>query len=337
MTVWALAEFFIEVKNRTELAPFSFNPDDSPTTELPDATERLRSRGQLVEYAKEMGFRQHRTFVPMISIFRDHARFFRFDRAGAIMSEPFNYITDHKPFSTFIFRYAHANRQTRGFDPTATLASPEEHSVFQKLADDATLPEHARAAFRKAATVGWPVHKLSLEMPWSPDDNTPLREGASSSVREFLVGRPHTKSHSMTGRATRTFAAYDNKRKTHVIIKDYWRVDLVGLTEYQIYLKLLNDSAEGQQPRPLVPTLLGGGDVVHGGSKKAQHTLTDELLSLMEPDHGFAGSIHTRLVFKELCRPLESFKDARELVSVVHDALIGKIAHFELSCQSLTA
>ncbi|EIW53182.1 uncharacterized protein TRAVEDRAFT_52317 [Trametes versicolor FP-101664 SS1] len=325
--VWAWAELLVDVKNRRASAPsVFFDLIDSSKDASSVASDRLQHWDEVAEHATEMCFRQHRTSMPMITVYHDYARLLRFGPAGVILSEPFNYIEDPEPFCTFLFRYLRASRQTRGFDPTATLASRDELEIFTKLTDNQTLPVHVRDTLRIAVTPGWPLHKLSYQAPWSADGTSPVRPETPRSIREFLVGRPSYRSHSMMGNGTRAFVAYDLERRTVVFIKDYWRLDLGPdyLTEREVYLELSKDFLT----RPLhVPTLLGGGDVFDA-RMETQRSLAHAVVAASRSGHvdrdGVCpGRVHTRLVFKEVCRPLESFKDARELASVVHDALLA--------------
>ena len=121
----------------------------------------------------------------------------------------------------------------------------------------------------------------------------------------------------MTGRGTRGFFAYDVTRKRIVFVKDYWRADLPGhLTEYDVYIKL---SAGNSDTRKYFPTLLGGGDVRSSDTREVQQALSGKCAKLP-----VTGKVHVRLVMKEVCRRLQTFKDWRELTSVMRDALIGK-------------
>ncbi|EIW53195.1 uncharacterized protein TRAVEDRAFT_52329 [Trametes versicolor FP-101664 SS1] len=309
LNAWTWAKLLVDVKTRSSLAPSTFHHTPSTYT---DPTDGNQFWARLSAHATEMCFRQHRTSVPMISICHDYARFLRFDPAGVVMSEAFDYVEDPEPLVTFLFHYVHASRRARGFDPTATLASPDEQEVFRALAHNDSLRGHVKAALKVADTPHWPLHKLSCRAPWSLEGEAPMCAESPSSTREFLVGRPCYRSDSMIGTATRAFMAYDIARHTVVFIKGCWRPDLGPnhLSEYEVYLKLLSGS-------PIhIPTLLGGGDVLDE-AKRPQRTLITE--SRWEDTS--SGRIHARLVFRDVCRPLESFRDTRELVSIVYDAL----------------
>ncbi|KAM5539859.1 hypothetical protein V8D89_006362 [Ganoderma adspersum] len=82
-------------------------------------------------------------------------------------------------------------------------------------------------------------------------------------------------------------------------------------SEYDTYL-LLNEAVRqsDQSVKFNVPTLLGGGDVVVAGVVQQTQTSNRDLLT----------RIHSRLVLKEICRPLEDFTMSSELVKVTMSA-----------------
>ncbi|KAI0649723.1 hypothetical protein C8Q79DRAFT_343436 [Trametes meyenii] len=322
-TVWALAEFFIEVKNDSSMSPFSFDPKDPEGYPLPQGSKHIFSRGQIIEYGNEIFSRQHRTFVVIISVYCNYARFIRLDRIGATISQPFDYVAHPTIFALFIYRYTRMSPEERGFDPTSARASDADTAMFRALAGK-------YPALAKAATPGWPIHQLTINAPWITAEKrvAAARGDIACSPRKFLVGRPAYRSHSMSGRGTRGFVAWDVTQRTVVFIKDYWRADIPGLylTEYETYLKLW----ESPDSDMFIPTLLGGGDVVLNTGGKRQLTLTDTFFT--EPT--LPGRVHTRLVLKEVCRPLTYFKESRELVSVLYDALRAHKRAWE-DCQIL--
>ncbi|KAH9903256.1 hypothetical protein C8Q73DRAFT_45089 [Cubamyces lactineus] len=315
-TVWAHAEFVVETKHEPKLAPFSFDPDEVQKCDaFSEAADREDARGQLIAYAREICARQHRRYVYLISVYRDFARFIRVDRTAALLSPPFNYVQDPTVFATFVYRYINATPEERGHDPTATRATKEECQLFCDAIAKYKKGSDLYTGLQNAVKDGWPIFKLSIWGRWSSDDG-PLRVDSPEETREFLVGRPAFRSHSMTGRGTRGFFAYDAARDRVVFIKDYWRANLPDhLTEYDVYIKMSTGSSD---IRKYLPTLLGGGDVRSMRSEGMQRTSSDECAQLP-----VAGRIHVRLVMKEVCRHLQTFKDWRELTSVMRDALIA--------------
>ncbi|KAI9061550.1 hypothetical protein FKP32DRAFT_1552328, partial [Trametes sanguinea] len=274
--------------------------------------------GQLAEYCREQCSRHHRLFTFAISIYRGYARFLVADRAGAVVSRPFDYFADATPLAIFLHRYVHATAENRGFDPTAALASDEERKLFTSMKDIFRADPTHREAFKEAEK--WPTYKLRIFSRWNQGKDAGYRRvdrDSPFSVREFLVGRPIYDPPSLTGRCTRIFAACD-LQGVPVIIKDYWRAyNTYTCSEYDIYLKLY----EGLEAVRNIPTVIGGGDVQQSSWTEyrgpEQFTLSHNFIDEVD------ARAHSRLVLQEFCRPLTSYRDARELVSVVYDACLA--------------
>ncbi|KAI0773010.1 hypothetical protein BD413DRAFT_691692 [Trametes elegans] len=289
---------------------------------FPTAELREDSRGQLVEYGKELCSRQHRNFALEITVYKQDARFILFDRAGAVLSESFDYIKHPKFFYQFVYRYLNATRQGRGFDPTATRATGDECAQFLSLASRFPRDSYAARALNKAATPGWPIHKLSILAPWSVDSE-PLQDdpGPTRSKRDFLVGRPLHRAFYMTCRGTQGYVAWDITRQAVVFLKDYWRMgDISGeLTEYEVYMRL-GRLKRVDENFPVL-TLLGGGDVLFAEDDDQLQESVSNVCWTDQPGALVQRRVHVRFVFKELCRPLHTFEDAYQLVSLMRDAL----------------
>ncbi|KAI9061548.1 hypothetical protein FKP32DRAFT_1575603, partial [Trametes sanguinea] len=283
---------------------------------------------KLMAHGRELCLRQHRFFAPMILICEGYARLLLVDREVAVVSEPLDCLSESTVLSTFLYRYINATPERRGYDPTVSLASEDEHVFFMQVKTQFPPDSYLHETFDKAATLGWPTYKLRISAQWSKDeDGRFATHDCTHSTREFLVGRPAYDPAMAAGRCTLGFAAWDVSRQRSVFIKDYWRTyGPDTLTEYEVYRRL----AEGDHPVRNIPTILGGGDVP-GSFEIAS------LRPCFQGDPFLAATrIYTRLVIKEICRSLQSFQDWRELVSVVHDALLAAwedhgILHRDLS------
>ncbi|KAI0706239.1 hypothetical protein C8T65DRAFT_230973 [Cerioporus squamosus] len=303
---WFSVEVLIEVKWDPRAFPFSSrHTPRSPF--LPSGRDRCLSRGQLVEYATEVFNGQHRQSICVVVFLQDCARLVRFDRSGAVVSEEFNYLTHPEFIATFFYRLSKLSLALRGYDPSATRASDEEATLFRSLAGKYPEESATQRGLYQAASEGWPVYKLTVDAPFSPDGKA-LTRGTPPSRRQFLVGKPSSVNTSLTGRGTRTFVAYDLIGDQVVFIKDTWRVDSAkARSELETYLHL-RENAPGEL---YIPTLLGGGDVLLEGEPQRTAACAQE------------GRVHARLVFREICRPLEDFTNAFELVKCVTWALVA--------------
>ncbi|OBZ74007.1 hypothetical protein A0H81_06515 [Grifola frondosa] len=151
---------------------------------LLDNENAQKARGQLAYYARHILARQHRQFLFMIVITKDHARLLRWDRVGAVVSKPFAYIKSPEILGGFVWRYSVMTPAQRGFDPTATPATKDEVALLKAYAN--TLhgsKTHLGAAVNNIFSNGWPIHKIELDADGFVDmDNaltaTPMREDA---------------------------------------------------------------------------------------------------------------------------------------------------------------
>lgn len=299
-----------------------YNVDDSAFPNsgelLSDSSARRKSRGQLLDYAATVLRRQHRTFFYVIAITFDHARFIRVDREGALVSTAFNYIEDSLPFYRFFHNYKEATEAGRGFDPTATpLTSqdPDDRKFRELYEQKDKWTQTVRDALKVAGTSSWPIYRLEIDADQFIDEVEksvlPLGEQGKR-VRRFLIGRATFSTSSITGRATRIFPAYDLTTETPVLIKDVWRPEAKAVVPEVERYKTLH----AKKVRNIL-TFLGGGDV---GAPDVQRTITQTHDTA--PDQ-HVPRVHARLVLKEICRPLEEFRNSTELATAMYSAFEG--------------
>ncbi|OBZ73570.1 hypothetical protein A0H81_06520 [Grifola frondosa] len=169
---WSMLSVPVEVKRNPKMAAFSYAKGKNW---LPENDDARKARGQLVDYAREVLARQHRQFLFMIVIIKDHARLLRWDRVGAVVSEPFEYIKDPDTLGGFVWRYSMITLAQRGFDTTAIPATEEEVSLLQayvKTLQDSD--NYLKTAVNEMFSNGWPIHKVELDAEGfvDTDDNT---------------------------------------------------------------------------------------------------------------------------------------------------------------------
>lgn len=122
-----------------------------------------------------------------------------------------------------------------------------------------------------------------------------------------------TRVASLTGRATRGYAAYDQSRNRLVFYKDFWLPNSRKIRREMDTYALLN-----RQGVPNIATAIAGGDVLYNNA--SQQTLTQKYIqSTTRP----LERVHGRLVLAELACPLEDYLGSYELISVVNDAIQG--------------
>lgn len=118
------------------------------------------------------------------------------------------------------------------------------------------------------------------------------------------------------------YVAYNVDEKRLVYLKDSWRFADV-IPEHKTYIKLWQNEV------PYIAKPISDGDVFAGADAQArprvQYTLTQDYLR----KRGNAKSkskarIHYRIVFDEVCRPLDTYEHSLELIRVMYHALMGE-------------
>ncbi|OBZ73978.1 hypothetical protein A0H81_06530 [Grifola frondosa] len=345
---WSTLSVPVEVMLDPYMAAFSYADDKEW---LPDNENAQKARGQLAYYARQIQARQHRQFLFMIVIIKDHARLLRWDRVGAVISKPFNYIKFPEMLGGFVWRYSVMTPAQRGFDPTATPATKDEVillEAYAKSLEDSNT--YLKTAVNNVFSDGWPIHKIELDANGFVDMDNALttttitedvpvepsigKEGHAEkqvcSKRYLLVGRPMNASISATGRGTKCFVAYDMTTEEAVMLKDTWRpVSSNSHPEGEVYMRLYE-----RKVRRNIAILLYCRDV---GGEHPQETRTHEWSK--KPHLMTLPRIHYRLVFKEIARPLESHVDSGEMTETILSALeahqeaweIGEVLHRDIS------
>lgn len=205
---------------------------------LPDGRFAQESLGQIAEYVNKISRRQHRLHVFTLYVFAGQARIIRWDRAGAIVSTPFDFEKEPSLLHRVIWRYASMSREQRGYDPTAVLATQAEIAEMRVCKCQPHEGWIATARDESLNKPGWPVYKIVMspnsivnEEKLTPIANDIRPEKPSDAKQRaletgkayFIVGRRHFASSSPTGRGTKCYIAYDMSGKRLVFLKDYWR------------------------------------------------------------------------------------------------------------------
>ena len=236
-----------------------------------------------------------------------------------------------------------------GYDQTVSLATEVEAQRFTDIAKDLTIHEKIREFVKQAATPGQPIYSVDvLPMAAPPDEGLPdepfpspasLHSDTSSpadvvssplapvalEARSFLIGKAHFSSHSLFGRCTRGYIAYDMHEHRLCFMKDYWRPYVPHRTrpEHLILERMAHCGVTG------VPTLICGGDV---GGMHAQRTQMQDVLRRAEAAPS-AARVHFRMATVEIGLSLEEFHDYNELASVFADAVFGELSR--IACSSM--
>ena len=156
---WAWMPTLIQVKTEKKDAPFGVQDGKLVIT---DTKGGRRTRAQMSRYAAEVQLRQHRKFFFSAITCGRLAWLMRWDRAGAIVSLPFDYTKEPERLLNFAYRIARADPSGQGYDPTVCLASESEIARFDSYKDslpsDSTLRKYAQEIFDNLKY--HPMHKV---------------------------------------------------------------------------------------------------------------------------------------------------------------------------------
>ncbi|OBZ73639.1 hypothetical protein A0H81_06292 [Grifola frondosa] len=320
---WINQSMWIEFKKKGN-GDDAFNDSEQGPFEV-ESSHAAQVRGQLISYAEMAMNRQHRTHLYSVFVMHKFARLIRWDRAGAVVSEKFDYRENPEILGEFFWRFSHMTDEAQGYDPTAQLLNPLLPEPFDYIRQQFKDSLKEDSLKEDADKVDWPRYKLAVE-------------DKEKGMRYFLVGRCHGQSPDLVGRATRTYVAIDVETETFVHLKDQWREGQGGVEPREdggkrgrwVPLRPGELHLEGDILSHLnktsvrnVPTMLCHGDV--GG----QVTVTRDVWRQMperlrkasssmdsagDKRHPPSKLVHYRLVEKEVGQPLSEFKKSLELL-----------------------
>ena len=121
-----------EVKVARAQRPFTFKPGTKQPIRSNLASQN-DTYAQIISYATEAQLYQHRDFYYTVYVWQNYARLMRWDRAGIVLSEPFDWVKERKPLLTFMYAFAMATPQAQGYSSHAQRATDDEVSALQKL------------------------------------------------------------------------------------------------------------------------------------------------------------------------------------------------------------
>ncbi|KIJ59178.1 hypothetical protein HYDPIDRAFT_118768 [Hydnomerulius pinastri MD-312] len=298
-TDFSAMELWIEFKAHTKFEPFD-DPKEAHVIKsqktLKDYSaghrfekltqDAIRTRGQLTAYSLAQIGSQFRQFAFSVLIVKDHARFLRWDRAGAIVTAQFNYVNNSELLAEFFCRFSRLSPGQRGHDMSV---SPKLGVVNEPRIRDALGLDSETPLFK------WTV----------PD-------GAKE--REYYGPRPPCPSQSLIGRSTRSLPVYDMVADRVVYLKDTWRINAPDVTpEGEVY-GILHKKAV-----PNIAPFECGGDVGGDGFEtKTQEETVEDWSCAQE---AITGHIHYRMVLGVVGRSLTAFSSTKELAKGMLDAV----------------
>jgi hypothetical protein len=299
-TDFSKMELFIEFKFAETSDPFRDPKDprrpqaDNFRFENASDVSRL-NRGQLCSYVAAHAGSQFRVHTFTLSICGRSARFIRWDRAGATVTQSFNYFKEPHILAHFFWRYAHLNDSQRGYDTSVSPASPEDLQRIQHVEERLRNENPAHREFRIIMVPD--RHDSKVETP-------------------FIISfPPKYTSRSPFGRATRPMLAFNMETKETVFLKDYWRADVDGMEkEGDIYALLESKGV------PNIAPFGKGNDVRY--HMTLTHSLRNEKWACWSRD--MVPLSQYRMSLDVVARLLIWFNSSQEFVSAIADAMTGK-------------
>lgn len=125
---WAWLKCVGELKNTPVKSGYLFNSKGY----LHNTLEGFKARAQIIKYATEMLYRQHRIHLFTFYGLKTQVRLMRWDRNGLVMSEPIDLLKNPEQFLNFFYRMAAMLPEDLGYDTTAMLASEAEVDVLRQ-------------------------------------------------------------------------------------------------------------------------------------------------------------------------------------------------------------
>ncbi|KAI0671011.1 hypothetical protein C8Q78DRAFT_1078956 [Trametes maxima] len=336
------AEFFIDIKADATTEFFADPPTDANANvrkahdfarQYQHYEEALfdrmeRTFGVHLAFATEIFARQHRLFLFTISMAGSYARFFRWDRAGCVVSEAFDILDRPDLLVEFLWRFSRASATQRGHDPTVEMASPQEEILFREA-----IRSHLRLQLE--VTDGDNLDKV-MAAHYQPSHVEAIHvysrrlSSSNATTSRFLVSRPIVSPLSIEGRGTRGYWAVCLSTGSVVFLKDTWRARLSPEIEGEV-LQRLNELGVRY-----VPTLIAHGDISAGESSTDssdelgfQRTQTSHFLDkpwvcrIDQKDVYAIEKQHYRLVTSHAGYGLKTIRGTEELLYATHDAFTG--------------
>ncbi|PCH37559.1 hypothetical protein WOLCODRAFT_84113, partial [Wolfiporia cocos MD-104 SS10] len=315
---------------------------------------------QLAKSARNILVAQGRLFVYVVGVYGEIARIYRFDRAGAVISRPFDYEARPEIFHKFLWRFVHPTSEqcnVVGADPSIQAPILEDILWAQKLVVDQL---HSKFDEENRKICRW----VTIE-------------DASGRKARFLAFRLLFINPRLFSRATIVWEAFkegDDSGKTF-IVKDSWRqlardpetqyyddimsfrgeihdiatenVFLRGIAEFEIGVDLGTLEAREVETN-LTASPVWSMSGVFQSSTPTDWDPWDPMSKRLDPPPAFKiGHItiaalycneeaalynnrsHTRLALRTVGRPLSQFKRTKEMVEAIRDAIAGHQLAFE--------
>ncbi|VDC07972.1 unnamed protein product [Peniophora sp. CBMAI 1063] len=273
----------------------------------------IHARGQASTYVLHQFTYQPRTNVTSLMILGKWARLLRYDHAGVVASERFDWrANDGALLAEFLSRLEHATPQEEGFDD-----SVGDLSDFD---DKPEVVEEARKAMQEFSDG-------MLDVPIQDDaplrtvtcwDDSQLDGAGVPTSRTLIATYPLGLNYSIVGRYTVSFVGYDVQQQCAYWVKDSWPINDPQFTkEGRIYEHL---NAAGV---PHLAAVECAGEVRWKSDNSVRRTRTHEFIGAKWL--GLTANIHPlshyRILFRDIGGPVSKFESTRQLVTALSHAI----------------
>ncbi|KAF9258445.1 hypothetical protein L218DRAFT_909361 [Marasmius fiardii PR-910] len=276
-------------------------------------------RGQLAYYAAAVMTVQYRTHFFQLVIFGTYARFLRWDRSCAIVSQRFDYSSKPELIFDFYRRFAQLTPAQRGHDP----------QIIRSVQKDANL---AWECFRSFFPDGW--HGRSC-LPKKLDrtiESQPFRTLTAENGQKYVICAPvfYPDCYTSFGRSTRCSLAYPlqetSGKKTKMepfFMKDCFSQNYpTTLKESEVYNRIKAKKAEKKITGESVPC--GLCDMIFGGDVAGTETVGHQYWNqpwvfghVREPPELIAH----RIILEQVGASIRTFLNFKTLFNCAADAM----------------
>ncbi|KAK7030413.1 hypothetical protein VNI00_014157 [Paramarasmius palmivorus] len=265
--------------------PELFNDSLDSASFLGASEESQLKRKEMAFWAGTQMVSEHRTHAFSVLVTRDSARLLRWDRAGVVVTRKFDY-TKEPWLVDFVWSFNHAFLENQGWDLSFTPADESDTANIKRTKAVLGLLSHVK------------VYKVEVL-------------DGKTGMTHYYYGADPVKTPSASspdGRCTKGFVLVDEEGKK-VFLKNTWRILRPDdLKESDVYEML-----KGVEH---IPTVIAAGDVKGEWQQTDTHTWCDD-----EVATEITVYCHHLLLFEEVGTPLYKFKNTRELVTAMRDAV----------------
>ncbi|TCD63086.1 hypothetical protein EIP91_006013 [Steccherinum ochraceum] len=285
--------------------------DEDDDIEFSNGLPNTAVYGKLAFQAAALMYRQHRTHVFSIYVFGKKARIFKWNRLQVVVTKAFEYRKEQDLLAVFFFNYARISPEGRGWDTSIQFASELDGKLLVERAESCRSDSALVPPLNEILETRGVFFKFTIECGADglliPSDVNPSAESKAEEHTIVIQNSFWHQSTVLTRRCTRVYIGLDTATGQLVSVKDFWRSARLR-SEADVYRKLYS---EDYPERQFLPRTSFAGPTSEDNTHIVW-TDTEEYF-------------HERLV-QDVVYDLTTFKNSRELVQIIRDAVAASIA-----------